>query len=227
MRGKLPLAAAGLMMLGLAREAPAQQKQGIGIMPFAGYWLPFSNLAEESSVAEFKAKGALAIGAEIQLGVNKNLSVAAGGGTTISGSMDVDVPGVGNVANADQSTLQVYGSVVFRPGGRLASGTVSPLYLEGGAGATMYRFGNLVVPSAGFGGSASDFNTTKPFFFVGAGYNVPVGPRASVQIFARAQAITSYSSKALDDFNAAPPVSNVKGSMVFSLLAGAGFRFGR
>jgi hypothetical protein len=116
--------------------------------------------------------------------------------------------------------MQFTGSLVIRPGGRRPNGAVTPFMLELGGGVTMYSFGSA---AAGF----DEFDSTRPMFFAGAGYNVAIGPRGTLQFFVRGQMITAYESQGLDDFNAIPPATNIEGKSMMNIQAGVGFRFGR
>ncbi len=218
MKGKSLIAAAALIALG-ATGASAQSSLGLAIVPFAGYALP-GTLAEDDQGNMFTPNGAMLLGAQLELGLSKNIGIDVGVNKTFSQTFNIEGPIFGAGGEEDISMLQITGSVVLRPGGRRPNGGVTPLFLEAGGGVTMYSFGSAAA-------SFDDFDATTPMFFAGAGYNLPVGPRATIQLFARAQAITAYSSTGLDQFNAAPPQTNIEGKLMLNFQAGVGFRFGR
>jgi len=219
MRGKWVLAAAAVLAIGTGTRAEAQSKSGgIAIIPFGGYAIP-GTLADDDQGNEFTINGAMVLGAQIELGLSKNLGIDVGVNKTFSQTFDVAGPAfVGG--QEDISMTQITGSLVLRPGGRRPNGAVTPLFIEVGGGVTMYSFGSAAS-------QFSDFDATVPMGFVGAGYNIPVGPRATIQLFGRAQGISSYSSDGLDALNAIPPATNIEGKLMLNFQAGVGFRWGR
>ncbi len=216
MRANRPLVAAVCMAF-LAAPLAAQTR--IAIVPFAGYGLPGVLAEDVPNDIHLEPAGALLLGAAIELGMSKNIGIAVGVNRTFSQKLDF-VTGGSSAFEEDFTMTQIAGSIVIRPGGRLPSGAVSPLFIEVGGGITLYTLGSAAFP-------ASDFDASSPMAFVGAGYNIPMGPRATIQIFGRAQMISSYSSQGLDDFNAAPPPTNVEGSNMLNFQFGAGLRVGR
>ena len=90
----------------------------------------------------------------------------------------------------------------------------------------MWRFGRVI----GTGGSvlaSSSWNSTEPFAFAGLALNLPIGPRASIQLFGRALGGFGYSSTGLDEWNAVPPPTNLEDKFNVGFLFGAGMRVGR
>ncbi len=220
MRSRWVAVAAGLLVCGLAREAKAQKSGGLAIVLFGGYGLPGSNLVEDAgNDIQFKAKGALLLGGQLEIGLSKSMGIDVGVNRTLSQTLDL-VQGGTTGETDDMSMTQFTGSLVIRPAGRRPNGAVTPLFVELGGGITMYKFGSAANP-------ASDFKSNRPMGFVGAGYNVAIGPRATLQIFGRAQGITAYTSSGLDTYNAAPPVTNVKGKLMLNFQFGAAIRIGR
>lgn len=225
MRKQLVLVAAGALVLGLAGTATAQNKgQGLAIVPFAAYNVP-AVLASEANYLEMKPKAAAFVGVQVEMGVSKTLSVGVGGGITMSQTIDfndIGTAGSTTLASSDISSPRIYGLVSIRPAGRKPNGAVTPLAIELGGGVAMWRFSansQVVTPS--------QWNATEPFAFAGLAYNVPIGPRASVQLFGRAMGGFGYKSTGLDDFNATVPVSNVKSKFNLGFMVGAGIRVGR
>jgi hypothetical protein len=198
---------------------PLTAQGRIAVVPFAGYGLPGSLAEDAGNDIHFEPNGALLLGAALELGVNKNIGIAVGVNRTFSQKLDLQAGG-SSQGEEDFTMTQLSGSIVIRPAGRLPSGAVSPLFIEVGGGVTLYTLGSAAFP-------AEDFDATSPMAFVGAGYNIPMGPRATIQVFARAQMISSYSSTGLDAFNAAPPPTSVEGSNLLNFQFGAGLRVGR
>jgi len=102
---------------------------------------------------------------------------------------------------------------------------VTPLAIELGGGVAFWRFDKFIVDNVVY--PSSEWDGTEPFAFAGLAYNVPIGPRASIQLFGRVLGGFGYSSTGLDDFNAAPPASNMKSEFNLGFLVGAGIRVGR
>lgn len=218
MRGKWVVAGAALLALGASRVEAQSKGGGIAIIPFGGYAIP-GTLAEDDLGNNLSINGAMVLGAQIELGLSKNIGIDVGVNKTFSQTVSVDGPAF-TPSDEDIAMTQITGSLVIRPGGRLPNGGVTPLFIELGGGVTMYSFGSAAA-------SFDDFDATIPMFFVGAGYNIPVGPRATIQLFGRAEGISSYSSDGLDALNAIPPVTSIEGKMMFNFQLGVGFRWGR
>jgi len=228
MRKQFVLVAAGAMLLGLAGTATAQTMgQGLAIVPFGAFNIP-GVLATEADYLELKPKGAPFVGLQLEMGLSKALSVGVGAGITTGQSLDFNdlSAGGGTIGTADISSPRFYGLLSFRPGGRRPNGAVTPLAIELGGGVAMWRVDKLIIESTVYP-DVSDWNGTEPFAFAGIAYNLPIGPRASIQLFGRALGGFGYTSTGLDDFNAVPPVSDVKGKFNLGFLFGAGIRVGR
>jgi len=227
MRKQLVLVAAGAMLLGLAGTAAAQSKaQGLAIVPFGAFNIP-GILASETDAWEMKANGAPFVGVQLELGLSKAMSIGVGGGITMGQKLDFNdaSSGGGTLGTADISSPRIYGVLSIRPGGRRPNGAVTPLAIELGGGMAFWRFDKIIIENQVF--PADDWNGNEPFVFAGLAYNLPFGPRASIQLFGRAIGGFGYSSTGLDDFNEAEPVSDVKGKFNLGFLVGAGIRVGR
>lgn len=227
MRKQLVLVAAGAMLLGLAGTAAAQGKaQGLALVPFGAFNVP-GILASETDAWEMKALGAPFVGLQLELGLSKAVSFGVGGGITMGQKLDFnDASATGStIGTADISSPRVYGLLSIRPGGRRPNGAVTPLAIEFGGGMAFWTFDKIIIESQVF--PADDWSGNEPFAFAGLAYNLPFGPRASIQLFGRAIAGFGYTSTGLDDFNAAPPTSDVQGKFNLGFLVGAGIRVGR
>lgn len=230
MRKQLVLIAAGAMSLGLAGTATAQNKgQGLALVPFGAFNIP-AMLASEAGNLEIKPKGAPFVGIQLEMGVSKAMSVGVGGGITMGQSLSASGVAVSTIT-ADISSPRIYGLLSIRPGGRRPNGAVTPLAIELGGGVALWRFDKLIINGTvvlpGSPWAASKWNGTEPFAFAGLAYNVPIGPRASIQLFGRALGGFGYSSTGLDAYNAEPPATNAKGKFNVGFLVGAGIRVGR
>jgi hypothetical protein len=205
-----------------ATSLAAQSPTRIAIIPSAGFGIAAKLVDDPAFILKPKAAGFGAIA--IELGMSKTVSIAAGLSRTFSQTLDLSgtliLP-----ATADMTMTQASGSLIFRPGGRRPNGSPTPLFIEVGGGINFYGFKNIIVGSTAI--PANDWKSTRPFGMIGAGMNFPIGPRSSVQVFGRAQSITAYTSKGLDDFNAAPPATNFKGKMGIGFQLGIGLRVGR
>jgi hypothetical protein len=222
MRKQLVLIAAGAMSLGLAGQA---QGQGLAIVPFGAYNVP-AVLAIETDNWEMQPKGAPFVGLQLEMGLSKAMSIGVGGGITMGQKLDLnDLASDGTVGTADISSPRIYGVLSIRPAGRRPNGAVTPLAIELGGGVAFWRFDKFVIDDTVY--PSSDWNGTEPFAFAGLALNLPIGPRASIQLFGRAIGGFGYSSAGLDDFNDADPVSDMQGKFNLGFLFGAGMRVGR
>jgi hypothetical protein len=228
MRKQLVLVAAGAMVLGLAGTATAQNKgQGLAIVPFAAFNVP-GVLAAESGTWEMQPNGAPFVGIQLEMGLSKAMSIGIGGGITMGQKLDLNdlsAASLTTIGTADISSPRIYGQLSIRPGGRRPNGAVTPLAIEIGGGVAFWRFDKFIVDNVVY--PSSEWDGTEPFAFAGLAYNVPIGPRASIQLFGRAIGGFGYSSTGLDDFNATPPASNMKSKFNLGFLVGAGIRVGR
>jgi hypothetical protein len=215
-----------LLVAGLAVAATASglnaQSSRIALIPTAGYALGYT-LADDPDWS-FDMKGAVAAGLAFEFTLNKNVGITVSGLRTVGQKLEVSNAGSA-IGEADAAQTMLGAGVVIRPMGRLPSGAPSPLFIEAGAGINMWSFGNFIVSGSAF--PADDFNASKPYGYAGAGAVFPIGPRAQLLAFGRANFITAYGSQGLDDFNAQPPASTVEGSTAPSFLFGLGLRVGR
>jgi len=232
MRSRTILASA-ILTAAFATEATAQS-QGIAIVPFAGFVMP-GTLAEEDGGGEMAPKGSPLAGLQLELGLSKNLSFGIGGMLAIGQTMDFnDNSGGSSVTfgSADLGAMRIFGILSLRPSGRRPNGAVTPLAIEFGGGITMWKIKEFTVDLDGDGIQETnipvdDWDGNEPFAFGGLAYNLPIGPRSSIQIFGRAIGGFGYSSQGLDDFNAQAPVTNIEGNFNLSFVIGAGLRVGR
>ena len=209
----------------------AAQGSRVALVPHGGFALGY-NLAEDVDYS-FDLQPAAYFGVSVDLTLTKVF------GLTLGALRSVGQPSVGELrlslrdsvtGAAALAQTMVSGALVIRPGGRRPTGAPTPLYIEAGGGLNFWTFGNFVIAReqglVAFLGE--DFNANKPFGYGAVGFTLPVGPRAQLNIYARANYITEYSSRGLDDFNnAEPPARTVKGKAGPSFMAGIGMRVGR
>ncbi len=213
------------LVAGLAVAATTSlsaQSSRIALIPTAGYALGYT-LADDPDYS-FDMKAAVGAGLAVEFTLNKNIGLAVMGLRTVGQKVGVS-DASGEVGEADAAQTMFGAGLVLRPMGRLPSGAPSPLFIEAGGGLNMWSFGNFIISGSAY--PADDFNASKPFGYVGAGAAFPIGPRAQLLVFGRANIITAYSSTGLDDFNAAPPASTVEGKTAPSFMFGLGLRVGR
>jgi hypothetical protein len=174
-----------------------------------------------------KAKGAPFVGLQLEMGLSKAMSIGVGGGITMGQKLDFNDLGSGGstLGTADISSPRVYGVLSIRPAGRLPNGAVTPLAIELGGGMAFWRFDKIIIDNQVY--PSSDWNGTEPFAFAGVAYNMPIGPRSSIQLFGRVLGGFGYSSSGLETYNASPPATNVAGKFNVGFLVGAGIRVGR
>jgi hypothetical protein len=229
MRKQLVLVAAGALSLGLAGTATAQSKgQGLAIVPFGAFNIP-AVLATQADVGELQPKGAPFVGLQLEMGLSKTMSIGVGGGITMGQSLDfndLSSSGTGAVGTADIASPRLYGLLSIRPGGRRPNGAVTPLAIEIGGGVALWSFDKLIVGTS-VATQLSTWSGTEPFAFAGLAYNLPIGPRASIQLFGRALGGFGYKSTGLDDFNASVSGLELKSKFNLGFLVGAGIRVGR
>jgi hypothetical protein len=227
MRGTWVVAGAALLALGASRVEAQNKSMGIAVIPFAGYSIP-GVLASQDDFLEMAPNPAPFFGLQIDLGVSKNMSIGLGGDLTFGGDLalnDLSTSGLGEIGTANITATQFYGVLTIRPSGRRPNGTVTPLAIELGGGMTMWKFDEFLIQGSAI--AADDWSGNEPFAFAGMAYNVPIGPRSSVQIFGRAIGGFGYTSDGLDAFNAAPPPTTVEGEFNLTFHIGAGLRVGR
>ncbi len=236
MKGRWVFATVAALSAAAVAGAEAQgKKPGLALIPYGAYSVPGS-LAEDDNWS-FAPNAAPAIGLQLEFGASKNIAIGAGVNYNFGQTLDLSYTDASTpettIGEADISTMGIYGVVSIRPGGRLPSGAVTPLAIELGGGVNMLSFDKFLVDTDGDGtfetaiSPVDDFNATSAMAFAGVAYNLPIGPRGSIQIFGRGTVQFGYSSQGMDDFNSAPPTSSVEGSTAFGFMIGAGLRFGR
>jgi hypothetical protein len=225
-----PLVAAAMVSVLGASVASAQARTTFSVVPIAGAVVPAGKWVDSSFFTMEPGVGVF-VGATGELSFSKNLSLTFEASRTLGALQElearIDTTGAGDflVLQTDMATTTVTGSLVFRPLGRTPSGAPKTLYLEVGAGLSMYNV------SLGFQDpddpDVLDFGGSTGLVRVGGGLSFPAGPRATVQIFGRAHyQFSEYSSEGLDEISQAFGVT-IEGEKALAFQLGVGLRIGR
>lgn len=162
---------------GLLLAAPLQAQSGgtgsFGITPYAGY-MKFGNLVDGPLGTTVRGAAGPILGAEATVGVTRGLALV-GNVAYASSDLEVGLPVVGGLSFGRSSALLYDAalrlSVPLNAGG---SGGISP-FVQAGAGAMRQEI--EVAPVA--------TRSTNFAYNVGAGVNVPLGPRLGLQVMAK------------------------------------------
>ena len=224
--------AAALATAASAARVEAQARSSISIIPIAGYMMPMGKWTDSDTI-RLEPGGGIFVGVTAEYSVNKTFSVTAQAIRTLglTQKMTFAAPefgvGVPAALETDMTTTQLLGTLLFRPLGRLPNGAPKTVYFEVGGGFTLYDVSQGFTNPLG-ASDVLDFNSSTAVVTGGAGLSFPIGPRASLQVFGRANyGLSAYSSPGLDKWNGYPPPSNVQGEKPLVLLLGAGLRIGR
>jgi hypothetical protein len=162
-------AVAGLL-LAAPLEAQSGRPGSLGITPYAGY-MRFGNLVDGPLGTRVRSAGSPVYGAEATLGITPGLALV-GNVAYASSEFEVGVPVVGGLSLGQSSAL-LY-DAALRLSVPVSAGGIRP-FVQGGAGAMRQE-----VDVAGVGTHATNFA-----YNLGAGVEVPVGPRLGLQLMAK------------------------------------------
>jgi opacity protein-like surface antigen len=165
-------AAAGLMFAA-PLEAQSTRPGGFGITPYAGY-MRFGNLVDGPLGTSVRSASGPVYGAEATLGITRGLALV-GNVAYASSDLEVGVPIVGGLSFGKSSAL-LY-DAALRLSVPLAAGGgpgITP-FVQAGAGAMRQEI--EVAPVA--------TRSTNFAYNVGAGVDVPLGPRIGLQLMAK------------------------------------------
>jgi hypothetical protein len=222
--------ASAVLTLVAAPSLRAQARTTISVIPVGGATLPLADFVDDPDFRLTPQFGVF-VGALAELSMNKNLSLFGEATRTLGATqkLDAEFPSCTSCdqLTTDMATTQVSGGIIFRPLGRLPSGAPRSVYLEAGAGISLFSV------SRGFQDPSDpqelDFNGNSPFVTGGIGLSFPAGPRFSVQVHGRVQYhLGEYSSEGLDDLESPTFFDRqmeAKKPMVVQL--GIGLRIGR
>ena len=169
----LRLLSAGFVA-GLLFAAPLQAQSGrpgsLSITPYAGY-MKFGNLVDGPFGTSVRGAAGPVYGAEATLGITRGLALV-GNVAYASSDLEVGVPVIGGVSFGKSSAL-LY-DAALRLGMPLGTSGIRP-FVQAGAGAMRQEI--EVTPVA--------TKATNFAYNVGAGVEVPLGPRLGLQLMAK------------------------------------------
>ncbi len=169
----LRLLSAGLAA-GLLLAAPLEAQSGrpgsFSITPYAGY-MKFGNLVDGPLGTSIRGAAGPVYGAEATLGITPGLALV-GNVAYASSDLEVGVPVIGGLSFGKSSAL-LY-DAALRLGVPLGTGGIRP-FVQAGAGAMRQEI--EVAPIA--------TKATNFAYNVGAGVEVPLGPRLGLQLMAK------------------------------------------
>jgi len=169
----LRLLSAGLVA-GLLLAAPLEAQSGrpgsFSITPYAGY-MKFGNLVDGPLGTSIRGAAGPVYGAEATLGITPGLALV-GNVAYASSDLEVGVPVIGGLSFGKSSAL-LY-DAALRLGVPLGTGGIRP-FVQAGAGAMRQEI--EVAPIA--------TKATNFAYNVGAGVEVPLGPRLGLQLMAK------------------------------------------
>lgn len=165
-------AIAGLM-LAAPLEAQSGRSGSFGITPYAGY-MKFGNLVDGPLGTSVRGAAGPVIGAEATIGLTRGLALV-GNVAYASSDLEIGVPIVGGLSVGKSSAL-LY-DAALRLSLPLSSGAGPALtpFVQAGAGAMRQE-----VQVAPVGTHSTNFA-----YNVGAGVDVPLGPRLGLQLMAK------------------------------------------
>ncbi len=169
----LRLLSAGLVA-GLLFAAPLQAQGGrpgsLSITPYAGY-MKFGNLVDGPFGTSVRGAAGPVYGAEATLGITRGLALV-GNVAYASSDLEVGMPVIGGLSFGKSSAL-LY-DAALRLGMPLGTGGIKP-FVQAGAGAMRQEI--EVAPVA--------TKATNFAYNLGAGLEVPLGPRLGLQLMAK------------------------------------------
>jgi hypothetical protein len=169
----LRLLSAGFVA-GLLFAAPLQAQSGrpgsLSITPYAGY-MKFGNLVDGPFGTSVRGAAGPVYGAEATLGITRGLALV-GNVAYASSDLEVGVPVIGGLSFGKSSAL-LY-DAALRLGMPLGTSGIRP-FVQAGAGAMRQEI--EVAPVA--------TKATNFAYNVGAGVEVPLGPRLGLQLMAK------------------------------------------
>lgn len=159
---------------GLLLAAPVQAQSGrpssFSITPYAGY-MRFGNLVDGPLGTSVRGAAGLVYGAEATVGVTRGLALV--GNVAYAGSdLEVGLPIVGGLSFGKSSAL-LY-DAALRLNVPLRAGGISP-FVQAGAGAMRQEIEVASVATT----------STNFAYNVGAGVELPLGPRFGLQLMAK------------------------------------------
>ena len=163
------IAIAGLL-LALPLEAQSARPGSFGITPYAGY-MKFGNLVNGPLGTSVRGAAGPVYGAEATVGITRGLALV-GNVAYASSDLEVGLPVVGGLSFGKSSALLYDAALRLSvPGG---AGGISP-FVQAGAGAMRQEIEVAPVST----------RSTNFAYNVGAGVDVPLGPRLGLQLMGK------------------------------------------
>ncbi|HEX2217778.1 MAG TPA: outer membrane beta-barrel protein [Gemmatimonadales bacterium] len=161
---------------GLLFAAPLQAqsaRSGFGITPYAGY-MKFGSIVDGPLGTRVRGAAGPVLGAEATLGLTRGLALV-GNVAYASSDLEVGVPVVGGLSVGRSSALLYDAALRLSvPLGDRGGPAITP-FVQAGAGAMRQEF--EVAPVA--------TRSTNFAYNLGAGVDVPLGPRLGLQVMAK------------------------------------------
>ena len=162
-------AIAGLL-LAVPLEAQSARSGSFGITPYAGY-MKFGNLVNGPLGTSVRGAAGPVYGAEATVGIARGLALV-GNVAYASSDLEVGLPVVGGLSFGKSSAL-LY-DAALRLSAPLSAGGISP-FVQAGAGAMRQEIEVAPVST----------RSTNFAYNVGAGVDVPLGPRLGLQLMGK------------------------------------------
>lgn len=162
-------AIAGLL-LAAPLEAQSARPGSFGITPYAGY-MKFGNLVDGPLGTSLRGAAGPVYGAEATVGITRGLALV-GNVAYASSDLEVGLPVVGGLSFGKSSAL-LY-DAALRLSVPLSAGGISP-FVQAGAGAMRQEIEVAPVST----------RSTNFAYNVGAGVDVPLGPRLGLQLMGK------------------------------------------
>ena len=162
-------AIAGLL-LAAPLEAQSARPGSFGITPYAGY-MRFGNLVDGPLGTSVRGAAGTVYGAEATVGITRGLALV-GNVAYASSDLEVGLPVVGGLSFGKSSAL-LY-DAALRLSVPLSAGGISP-FVQAGAGAMRQEIEVAPVST----------KSTNFAYNVGAGVDVPLGPRLGLQLMGK------------------------------------------
>jgi len=162
---------------GLALAAPLQAQSGrpgsFGITPYAGY-MKFGNLVDGPLGTSVRGAAGPVYGAEATVGITPGLALV-GNVAYASSDLEVGLPVVGGLSFGKSSALLYDAALRLSVPLSAGSGPAIRPFVQAGAGAMRQEIDVASIAT----------HSTNFAYNVGAGVDVPLGPRLGLQVMAK------------------------------------------
>lgn len=165
-------AVAGLLLAG-PLEAQSGRSGSFGITPYAGY-MRFGNLVDGPLGASVRGAAGPVYGAEATLGITRGLALV-GNLAYASSDLEVGVPVVGGLSLGKSSALLYDAALRLRVPLSTGGGPAITPFVQAGAGAMRQEIEVASIAT----------RSTNVAYNLGAGVDIPIGPRLGLQLMAK------------------------------------------